>query len=194
MKKTVRLILALALSCLMVGNVVALTISDIDLTTFDFDIVNYNTGSHPAGVNGDATASGSSNSIGWSISPTSLWSGRTITGGNFNFSFLPNSTDNLHPGIDFTITFNEVVQNLLVALSNDGGTDSINFGLVPTDVSDVSVNGTQIVLDNATGGLALFENVNSLTITYTNNNGINDGFDLAFHVVSSFPLLGTCIN
>lgn len=169
----------------MTGLANALLISDIDLNTFDFDIVDYDKGSSIYGLNGDATASGTSNGIGWEISPTSLWSVRTTTNGSFTFSTLPDSTDNLHPGQDFTITFDTTIDVLLVALSNDNLSDSINFGITPVDYYGVSVSGTQISLNRPSGGLALFENINSLTVSHINNNGINDGFDLAFHVVST---------
>jgi hypothetical protein len=167
----------------------AKTISDIDLASFNFDVVNYDMGSSSNGLGGDATASGTSNGIPWGISPTSLWSGRTTTDETFNFSTLPNSTDNLHPSGDYTITFSRTIDSLLVALSNNGnGTDSINFNVVPSDFSGVTMSGTQVELNNASGGLVLFENINSLTIHNVNNNGINDGYNLAFHVVATVPI------
>lgn len=129
--------------------------------------------------------SGTSNGVGWSISSTFYWSNRVVTNGTFNYSSLPVPTDNLHPSWDYTITFDQPVSSLLVALSNDNLTDSINFGLMPTDTSGVTFSGTQAILDTARGGLVLFENINSLTISNVNDNGINDGYDLAFHVVST---------
>ncbi|MCG3200391.1 MAG: hypothetical protein NFCOHLIN_00243 [Gammaproteobacteria bacterium] len=170
------------------GPASALLISDIDLSTFSFDITSYSVGSNVGGLGGDATASGTSNGVGWSISPTNLWSGLTRTNGTFDFSALPNNTDNLHPSIGFTLTFAQPVGALLVALSNDNLTDSINFGLTPSDFSGMSFLATQAVLNSAAGGLALFENVNSLTITHVDNNGVSDGFNLAFHVVSVVPV------
>lgn len=183
-------------ACLAPLQAHALTIADIDLSAFAFDITTYNTGSNPSGVNGDATASGFSGGVAWSISPTSLWSGRTTTNGSFHFAALPQNTDSLHPAGDYTITFAQPVKTLLVALSNDNTLDSINFGLVPSDVSGVSVSGTQITLNSTQGGLALFENVQSLTIHNVDNNGISDGYDLAFSVIATvpepatFPMLG----
>jgi hypothetical protein len=173
------------------GSGSALRIGDIDLSAFDFDVVAYDVGSNAAGLGGDATASGTSNGVGWSISPTNLWSGRTTTGGTFVFSSLPAPTDNLHPAIDFTLSFDQPVASLLVALSNDSGSDSINFGLVPTDLSgDLESFGSQISLTRRAGGLALFENIDSLTVTHTDNNGVSDGFDLAFYIVSTVPSPG----
>lgn len=151
----------------------------IDLAGFSFDITSYS-----AAGGGNHEASGTSNGIGWALGPTPLWSGRTVTNGSFAFAALPNRTDNLHPSADFTITFSQPIGRLLVALSNDNLTDSINFGIVPTLMQGVSAVGTQIVLDSAAGGLALFENLNTLTITHTNTNATLDGFDLAFHAVA----------
>lgn len=170
-----------------VGPAHALTIAEINLNDFAFDISSYATGSNIAGVADDATASGTSGGVSWSISPTSLWSGRTNTEGTFQFAALPVLTDNLHPSMSYTITFAKPVQALLVALSNDNTTDTINFGLVPTDYSGLSLNGTQLTLNNPAGGLALFENIYSLSIQNTNNNGLDDGYDLAFYVISTVP-------
>lgn len=167
-------------------------VNGFDLATFNFDVVTYSVGSVANGTGDDATASGTSNGIGWSISPTSLWNGRTTTSGTFSFASLPSPTDNLHPGGDYTITFSQTVGTLIVALSNDNTSDSINFGLVPTFTSGaVHAVGTQLVLDSPSGGLAWFTNVNSLTITGVNNNGTNDGYDLAFHAIAAVPEPGT---
>ncbi len=86
------------------------------------------------------------------------------------------------------ITFDQTIDALLVALSNDNTNDSINFGLNPSDlVGNVSNIGAQINLTSASGGLVLYENINSLTVSHTNNNNINDGFDLAFHAIAEVP-------
>jgi len=46
----------------------------------------------------------------------------------------------------------------------------------------------------AGGGLDLFENINALTISHVNSNGINDGFDLTFQAISaSVPEPGTLL-
>jgi len=170
---------------LITSTVSAGSISDFDLNQFDFDVINV-TGANTGVVN-NAVATGTSNSVGWTISPTTYWMNRTKTDGSFNFSALPVSTDNLHASGDYTITFDQTISSLLVALSNDNLRDSINFGLVASDFSGVSFVGTQVVLDSARGGLVLFENINSLTIQNVNNNQINDGYDLAFHAVVANP-------
>jgi hypothetical protein len=199
MKKV--LIVALSVCFLWASVTSAATISNFDITSFDFDITSYNTGSQSNGLGNDATASGTSNGIGWSISPTNIYSGLTTTTGNFQFTALPQgtTTDRLHTSSDFTITFDRVIDSLLVALDNDNLTDSVNFGMVPTDYQGITLDATQLWLAvPAGGGLALFENIHSLTVSHIDNNGISDGFDLAFHAVAApvpepatFILLGS---
>lgn len=158
------------------------SISDFDLNQFDFDVTSI-TGSNPNSI-----ATGTSNGIGWTISPTSYWSPRTVTNGTFNFSALPTLTDSLHASGNYTITFDQTISSLLVALSNNDLTDSINFGLAASDSSGVSFSGTQVVLNGTTGGLILFENINSLTVQNLDNNQILDGYDVAFHAVAAIPV------
>lgn len=189
-KASQALFLAMMSTLVVASNAYAgILISDINLSAFNFDVQNYNLGSDAVGLGGDATASGYSNGVSWSISPTNLWSGRTTTDSSFSFSALPVLTDNLHVSADFTITFNKRVDSLLVALSNNAsGIDSINFGLTPTDTLGVSFSGTQANLNSAAGGLVLFTNVQSFTVTNVDSNGIFDGYDLAFHVVTTVPV------
>ena len=160
-----------------------------DLSDFSFDVLSYTVGKG-SGIAGSSLASGTSNGIAWKIdTPTNLWSGRTATNGKFAFSALPITTDNLHASLDYTITFEQPIKTLIVALSNDNTNDSINFGIDPSYVRGVSFDSVthQITLNNARGGLAWFDNVNSLTIHNTNNNRSADGYDLAFHAVAAVP-------
>lgn len=164
-------------------------------SSFSFDVAKYNyTGS---GTNGLASASGTSNGIGWSISNTNLWSGLTKTDATFSFSALPIKTDNLHPSIDFTIEFDSILDSLLVVLSNDNLPDSINFGRIPTSFSGITLDGTQIVLDNNfVGGWAMFTNLGSDKVIHVNTNGVPaDGFNLAFHAFpkSAVPIPGAAL-
>lgn len=175
-----------SVAALAAGASQAASFGGIDLSSFDFDVETYVSGGG-SGITGNATASGTSNGIGWSIGPTNLWSGRTTTNDSFQFSVLPGTTDNLHTSIGFTITFGQPIAKLLVALDNDNTKDSINFGVTPTQTQGLALSGTQITLSTAAGGgLALFEfaGSNTLTITHTDNNGVTDGFDLAFHAIA----------
>lgn len=177
-----RLTMFSAATLFAASTVSAASISDFDLSQFNFDITSI------TGENPNAIATGTSNGIGWTISPTSYWAPRTVTNGTFNFSALPVQTDSLHASAGYTITFDQTISSLLVALSNDNLNDSINFGLVASDYSGVTFSGTQVNLNNASGGLILFENINSLTIQNLNNNNILDGYDLAFHAVAAAPV------
>lgn len=190
MKLSLRLaVMVFFLTC--IGSTLnAALINDFDLNSFDFDITQYNLGSSSDGTGGDALASGTSNGIAWSMTPTSLWSNRTTTDRTFRFTALPVSTDNLHPGGDYTITFDQKIDKLLVAVSNDNTTDSINFGLTPTDTNGVTMSGTQVILNSASGGLVLFEDIQSFTIQNLNTND-DDGYDLAFHAVAAVPVPGS---
>lgn len=178
-----QLIAACALA-LMSSVAAASTVNGFDLATFDFDVTSYTINPGSSGIDGQATASGTSNGIGWSISPTNLWNGRTTTNGTFQFASLPKKTDNLHASIGYTITFVQTVDTLIVALSNDNLLDSINFNLTPSNLyGSVAAVGTQINLTSNTGGLVWFNNVNSLTVYNVDNNGVTDGYDLAFHAI-----------
>jgi hypothetical protein len=169
---------------------VADTLQEIlpNASDFDFDVTSYDDGGG-SGVRGNATASGTSNGIGWQIGPTNLWSGRTTTDGTFEFEALPGiTTDNLHPSDDFTITFDQPIDKLVVVLSNDNLNDAVNFGIVPTETRGANTDEFgQITLQTAAGGIVLFENIQSLTVTHVNNNGIFDGFDMAFHAIPVEP-------
>jgi hypothetical protein len=161
-------------------------VNGFDLSTFSFDVTSYSyTGN---GLDGKATASGTSNGISWTISPTNIYSGFTTTNGTYAFAALPNKTDRLHPSSDFTITFAQPIKTLIVALSNDNLNDSINFGINPTFIQGATFNSTshQITLNNAAGGLAWFESVNTLTFKNTNTN-VFDGYNLAFHAIAAVP-------
>lgn len=183
MKSLQKTLVAAALAVAAAGVSAAPLFGTFDLEDFDFDVTTYVTGGG-TGIGGAATAAGTSNGVGWSIGPTNLWSGRTTTNSSFSFTVLPNPTDNLHASTNFTITFNQVVADLIVALDNDNTADSINFGLVPVLRQGVTVTGSQVLLNPAAGGgLVWFKNVNSLTVTHTDNNGLSDGFDMAFHAM-----------
>jgi hypothetical protein len=160
----------------------ALDIASIDLNNFDFDVQIYNLGSDPDGLGDDATASGTSNGIAWSIGPTDIYEDFTTTDESFVFSSLPNPTDNLHVSMDFTITFQSPVQNLLIVLSNNNCCDAVDFGYVPTEIAgDITNSGSQILLTSESGGLALFTGLgNVVSISHIDSNGY-DGFDIAFY-------------
>jgi len=162
----------------------ATLISDFDLNQFDFEIESITGGTLQSNnVQEGATIAGTSGGIDWNIASTSTWLNRTKQDNSFQFSGLPITTDVFHPGDDFTIQFSQTIDKLIVALSNDNKSDSINFQLTPSDFTGMTFTGTQAVLNGPSGGIVLFENINSLTISHVNTNEL-DGFDVAFWVVS----------
>ena len=163
-------------------------------SAFDFDILEYKyTGT---GIDGKSTASGTSNGINWKIGPTNIYSRETKIDGTFAFSALPGeTTDNLHVSSMFTITFDQYIDKLLVLLSNDNLTDSINFSRTPESSSGLTMVGTQVNLLDKTGGWILFSGLNTLTIMHQNTNGVDDGFNMAFHAFpkSAVPVPGAAL-
>lgn len=155
-------------------NAAVLSISDIDLTlqTFTVDTLNNNP---------DVT--GTSNGIDYSLTAdTAFFSGFSNTTELQQYNDLPNSYDDLHLGVDFTIQFAQPIDYLLVALANDNNTgDGLNFGLTPDDSTGISVLGTQLSITDIGGALALFVfDSPVISLTHTDNNGMTDGFDVSF--------------
>jgi hypothetical protein len=123
-------------------------------------------------VSGGGTALGTSNGVGWAISPTSIWSSMTYTGENYhgyeNESLftptLPDS-DTLHAsGKSFNLTFDQTIVSALVYLTdNDSACDGqLDFGITPTYVSGhVTIDGTTFRCSSTDGGLVRLDNINS---------------------------------
>ena len=193
MKKTATALATLLLAGLGAAPAHATLITDLDLSQIFFDVQNIddlgNSGSvdiiEAQGVSGNGALS-----VGWELSETLNFAARTITDGTATFASLPGgiSTDRLHLSADFTITFDTMVDQLLFAVSNDNNSgDGFDFQLAPEDILgdlQIAVNDTLVTLTSTQGGLILFENVDSLTISHVNNNNISDGIDIAWFVVS----------
>ena len=102
------------------------------ILTRDFDVVSL------SGIGFNQTASGTSNGIGWVISPTHFSSITNITGTFTGFStmnFVPPvaATDMIHVGgNDFMITFESFVTDVDFYLRENDGGAGLNFGIVPT--------------------------------------------------------------
>lgn len=130
-----------------------------------FDVTSVTTGSN-------ASASGTSNGIGFTLTSEFIWSARTVTDGTYqgfsggSFAIpMPNS-DVLH-GSNVSIAFAETVQSVLVYVAdNDSGVDTVfDFGIVPEVLSgSVVVSGTAFGASAAEGGLVRLNNVNSNTL------------------------------
>jgi hypothetical protein len=155
------------------------TIGDYNLAAFNFAVTAYTTGGG-SGITGQATASGTSNGIGWSIGPTNIWSGRTNTTGTFSFSSLPVLTDNLHVRSAFTVTFDRRSPPCSSRSATTTTPRRDQLQRPGGSLGALSVSGTQ-VRTSPMGGSCV-ANINALTVTHV-DNGQTDGFDFAFHAV-----------
>ncbi len=158
----------------------SLSINDIDLNNLSFEVDN---------LNSSTLVTGTSNGIGYTLST----GGFSIPHSNIiemqPYNDLPNNYDDLHLSKDFTITFDQEIDFLLVALANDNNTgDGPNFGFYPSDTVDVFVSGSQISITDIGGALVLYDFTSPITsITHTNTN-VLDGFDVSFFAgVSPVP-------
>lgn len=191
-KRTTTKLAILALAVLGAAPAHATLIGDLDLSQIFFDVQNINDLGDSGAVDiitAEGTSGNGALTVGWELSQTLNFAARTITNGTATFASLPGiSTDRLHLSADFTITFDTMVDRLLFAVSNDNNSgDGFDFQIAPEDILgdlQIAVNGTLVTLTSIQGGLILFENVDSLTISHINNNGILDGIDIAWFVVS----------
>jgi len=133
---------------------------------------------------GKVVATGTSNGVGWTVVANNIYAPLTNKEGGASFNDLPGQYDDLHVGSDFTITFDRPVQSLLVVLANDNDTgDGPNFqDYTPVDFVDATApdGGTQVRIDDRGGALFYYRDVEIVTLNHVNDNGINDGWDLAF--------------
>jgi hypothetical protein len=146
------------------------------------------------------SADGTSNGVGWTVSGVSpdsflSWGAQTTTDGTFQgftdgtFSIPLANTDRLHTfGTDMTITFSQNISSILFYLKENGGSSTLDFGLIPEFVSGfVDINGTKVTGTQA-GGLIRFSNLNTNTLTSLTT--ILDGMDTAWVVESTVPDAG----
>lgn len=161
---------------------VALEISQLDLQNLSFDVQEFRVDK----ALGKTIAKGTSNGVGWTVTANSIFRPYTNMNGGARFNDLPGNYDDLHVGSDFTIGFDRPVTSMLVVLANDNDTgDGPNFQeLAPRDFVDASNpdGGTQVRIDDKGGALFYYYDINITTLTHVNDNGINDGWDLAFFV------------
>ena len=157
-------------------------IAGLDLSKLSFDVHKLTKDA----ATGKVVATGTSNGVGWTVTANNIFGPYTNTSGGARFNDLPGVYDDLHVGSDFTITFDQPVTSMLVVLANDNDTgDGPNFQeLPPVDLLDASNpgGGTQIKIEDRGGALFYYYDINITKLTHVNDNGINDGWDLAFFV------------
>ena len=157
-------------------------IADLDLNALSFDVVTFEVDA----ATGKTVSTGTSNGVGWTVVADNIFRPLTNMDGNAGFNDLPGVYDDLHVGSNFTITFDQPVTSMLVVLANDNDTgDGPNFQeLAPLDFVDANNpnGGTQVVIQDRGGALFYYKDINITQMTHINDNGINDGWDLAFFV------------
>ena len=158
------------------------TIAKLDLNKLSFDVQELGRDA----ASGKVVARGTSNGVGWTVEAVNIYAPLTNKNGGAHFNDLPGTYDDLHVGSDFVITFDQPVTSMLVVLANDNDTgDGPNFlELPPVDFVDASNpdGGTQVKIEDRGGALFYYHDINITRLTHVNDNGINDGWDLAFFV------------
>lgn len=169
-----------AAACVGMGMLVASasasasTIAAINLNALSFEITSL------PGSPGNVT--GTSNGIAFTMPNLSYFAPFSSTGNVQGYNDLPARYDDVHVGGNFSIQFSAPVGKLLIALANDtfGNTAGPNLGVTPSDSVDINLAGTELLVQDTRGALALFTfatPVMSVTSTVGNNG---DGFDLSF--------------
>lgn len=161
-------------------------IAKLDLDGLSFDVVTFD-----KNADSKVVATGTSNGVGWTIVANNIYKPLSNIDGGASFNNLPGRYDDLHMGSDFTLTFDRPVTSLLVVLANDNDTgDGPNFqNLTPRDFIDASApnGGSQVRIDDPGGALFYYYGLDGSPLVHINDNGINDGWDLAFF---AFPKAG----
>lgn len=165
------------------------TIADIDTNALTFEVDNFDTA--PGSI------TGTSNGIGFEVMANAIFIPFSNLTGSQTYNDIPGSYDDLHLGSDFTITFDTPVQAVLFALGNDNNTgDGPDFGLIPADSMDITLDGTKLQISDINGSLALLTFATPITtLTHTNDLQL-DGYDVsffAFEAVAPVPLPGALI-
>ncbi len=146
-------------------------------------------------TSGGGTATGTSNGVGWTLSPTFIWGAITVLNGTYGgyadgIRFdppLPQS-DTLHIGVEtFDLTFDETIVSALVYMTDNPSppTDGrIDFGITPTRVSgDVNISGTTFWAGSSDGGLVRLDNIHSNVLSHT----VPGSGGLTFAIVVTVP-------
>lgn len=130
-------------------------------------------------ASGTGTATGTSNGVGWTLSPTFIWSALTWTNGGYTgFSdgarFNPPLalSDTLHVSVEtFDLTFQKTIQSALIYISDNPSppTDGrLDFGMAPVYISgDVNISGTTFWAGSSAGGLVRLDNIGSSVLSNT---------------------------
>jgi len=190
--RNLKLLIGLSL-VFSIFNANATLISELDLDTLTFE-TNFDIGETTTLLRvsddqaGPTVATGTSNGIGYTFeaqTPFFVDFSNMVSAQAFND--LPNSYDDIHAGASFTITFDQPITSLLVALANDNDSDDgPDFGQLPSDFTGVSFLGTKAQITDIGGALMLFEFGSPISSFTHTNDAITDGWDLAFFAFRDF--------
>lgn len=141
-----------------------------------------------------ATATGTSNGVGWTMdSHFSSCCGHNNAGSYNGFNtgdfVVPiSNTDAIHvTQNDISLTFDQTIDEIVFYVRENGGRANFDFGLAPTFLSGAGnfthQGGTRYGV-NTSGGAFSFSGLNS---TFLHSANIFDGMDMAFFVSASVP-------
>ena len=181
--------LAIGISLALTGLAQAQTLEDLIAGEMTFSLEEYG---DLVRTNFRASASGHSNGIAYTLNGergSSIFTGFSNDGEDQEFNDLPMPHDAIHVGSNFSITFDEPVQALIVATANDNATgDGFDFGMTPLETVDIEMQGTFMRSEDHRGTLALFVLVEPTdTWESLSEDAISDGIDLAFFAYPVWP-------
>ncbi|MEQ8660362.1 MAG: hypothetical protein RLW62_06060 [Gammaproteobacteria bacterium] len=174
---------ALVASALLLGTSVAhaMAVDPIDTSALSFEVDSF--ADNP-------TITGTSNGIGYTfVASNPVYVPFSTLANARVYNDLPGSYDSIHAGASFTITFDEPVAKLLVALGNDNATgDGPDFGLTPATITGVTLQGSRLSIGDIGGALALLVFDTPTTTLVHTDDALNDGWHLSFFAYAPAPV------
>ncbi len=133
---------------------------------------------------------GSSNGIGYTfVAAGPVYVPYSTLNNTRTYNDLPGSYDSIHAGASFTVTFDQPVEEVLVALGNDNATgDGPDFGLLPTTSNGITLQGTKLSIGDIGGALALLVFDTPTTTLVHTADALNDGWHLSFFAYAPAPV------
>ncbi|WP_425100066.1 VPLPA-CTERM sorting domain-containing protein [Tropicibacter sp. S64] len=175
--------LALLSLMLVAGGASAATFADIDMTSQTFERL----------TNGTSVATGTSNGIGWSITP----GGFALLTGTASYTIGADTYvyDDVHMGDTFVITFDQAITSLLFLAVNDNSSavrkSGIDLGFAASDSATFVQEGTAYIISDLAGYILYEFAAPVLTVEGLNVTDVEEGFDISFFanaVPSQVPL------
>lgn len=189
MHAVMRILAAFALStaagaanAMAVGPVVPVEAVDpLDLSSLSFEVDSF--ADNPV-------ITGTSNGIGYTfVAQGPVYVPFSTLNNTRTYNDLPGSYDSIHAGASFTVTFDQPVEKVLVALGNDNATgDGPDFGLLPDTSNGITLQGTKLSIGDIGGALALLVFDTPTTTLVHTADALNDGWHLSFFAYAPAPV------